>query len=205
MRDIGKNIRQLRIEQNMTQDDLAERLFVTRQTVSNYETGKSRPGVDMLVTIAEVLETDIQTVIYGPEPKNPRIRRLVIAMILTAVLGLAIWILNPTAEELARNQYSVGLRYFLSMILKPMFYLAMGWTAAQTLGMALKKKPLCGIWTRWIGLIFALTILIWLGFSSWYFSGQAPAWMSRAAYAVYVFFYRISVPYHAVFLLPGAA
>ena len=37
MRDIGKNIRQLRTEKNMTQDELARKLFVTRQTVSNYE------------------------------------------------------------------------------------------------------------------------------------------------------------------------
>ena len=48
MRDIGKNIRQLRIRRNMTQDDLARALFVTRQTVSNYETGKSRPDIEML-------------------------------------------------------------------------------------------------------------------------------------------------------------
>ena len=41
MRDIGKNIKHLRIAQEMTQDQLAERLFVTRQTVSNYENGKS--------------------------------------------------------------------------------------------------------------------------------------------------------------------
>ena len=40
MRDIGKNIRDLRIRSNMTQDELAQKLFVTRQTVSNYETGK---------------------------------------------------------------------------------------------------------------------------------------------------------------------
>ncbi|HIR10446.1 MAG TPA: helix-turn-helix transcriptional regulator, partial [Candidatus Avoscillospira stercoripullorum] len=38
MRDIGKNIRTLRIRRGLTQDELAEALFVTRQTVSNYET-----------------------------------------------------------------------------------------------------------------------------------------------------------------------
>ena len=42
MRDIGKNIRDLRKRQNMTQDELAARLFVTRQTVSNYENGRTR-------------------------------------------------------------------------------------------------------------------------------------------------------------------
>ena len=80
MRDIGKNIRQLRTGKNMTQDELAEKLFVTRQTVSNYETGKSRPDVDTLVKISEILDTDIHQVIYGPEPvKLTRdVRRLLI-------------------------------------------------------------------------------------------------------------------------------
>lgn len=41
MRDIGKNIREIRQRKNLTQDQLAQRLFVTRQTISNYETGDS--------------------------------------------------------------------------------------------------------------------------------------------------------------------
>lgn len=41
MRDIGKNIRTLRTRRGLSQDQLAEALHVTRQTVSNYETGVS--------------------------------------------------------------------------------------------------------------------------------------------------------------------
>lgn len=41
MRDIGKNIRDLRQQSHLTQEELAERLFVTRQTISNYENGVS--------------------------------------------------------------------------------------------------------------------------------------------------------------------
>ena len=65
MRDIGKNIRTLRIRRGLTQDELAEALFVTRQTVSNYETGRSRPDVEMLLKIAKVLEADILHLLYG--------------------------------------------------------------------------------------------------------------------------------------------
>lgn len=53
MRDIGKNIRYLRESKGLTQDQLAEKLFVTRQTVSNYETGRTRPDVDMIVSITD--------------------------------------------------------------------------------------------------------------------------------------------------------
>ena len=41
MRDIGKNIRSLRQKRNISQDQLAQMLHVTRQTISNYETGVS--------------------------------------------------------------------------------------------------------------------------------------------------------------------
>lgn len=41
MRDIGKNIRSLRQKRNISQDQLAQMLHVTRQTISNYETGLS--------------------------------------------------------------------------------------------------------------------------------------------------------------------
>ena len=102
MRDIGKNIRDLRQARNMTQDDLAERLFVTRQTVSNYETGRTKPDVDMLVRIAEVLEIDINALLYGlPQPpeRKREIRKLVLAVCLVLILlplyywagGLADW------------------------------------------------------------------------------------------------------------------
>lgn len=42
MEDIGKNIRALRVRKKLSQDQLAQILHVTRQTVSNYETGRSR-------------------------------------------------------------------------------------------------------------------------------------------------------------------
>ena len=41
MRDISKNIRDVRLRRGMSQEQLAQALHVTRQTVSNYETGVS--------------------------------------------------------------------------------------------------------------------------------------------------------------------
>lgn len=54
MRDIGKNIRELRLRAGFSQDELAERLFVTRQTVSNYENGRTRPDVEQILHLAEI-------------------------------------------------------------------------------------------------------------------------------------------------------
>ena len=74
MSNIGKNIRAARVRRDMTQDDLAERLHVSRQTVSNYETGRSRPDVEMLLAAAKELEVDVQVLLYG-EPLRPERRR----------------------------------------------------------------------------------------------------------------------------------
>ena len=60
MRDIGKNIRDLRQMLLLTQEELAEQLFVTRQTVSNYENGRTRPDVDQILRLAEIFDTDVQ-------------------------------------------------------------------------------------------------------------------------------------------------
>ena len=45
MASVGKHIKHLRTARNMTQEQLAERLFVTRQAVSAWETEKALPDV----------------------------------------------------------------------------------------------------------------------------------------------------------------
>ena len=42
MCDIGANIRRARVRRKLTQDDLAQTVHTTRQTISNYETGVSQ-------------------------------------------------------------------------------------------------------------------------------------------------------------------
>ena len=55
MASISKNIKRLRKENNLTQDALAEKLFVTRQTISYWETGRNQPTLDMLGDLAAAL------------------------------------------------------------------------------------------------------------------------------------------------------
>ena len=65
MASVGKHIRRIRTEQHLTQEELAEKLFVTRQAVSAWETGKALPDVETLERIAAALEVDMTEVIYG--------------------------------------------------------------------------------------------------------------------------------------------
>lgn len=62
---VGENIKKIRVEKRMTQEELAEKLSVTRQAISNYETGKTQPDIETLNKIASIFEVSIEEVIYG--------------------------------------------------------------------------------------------------------------------------------------------
>ena len=61
----AENLKKIRQDQGYTQEILAEKLNVVRQTVSKWEKGLSLPDVDMLSKIANVLETDVNILLDG--------------------------------------------------------------------------------------------------------------------------------------------
>ena len=62
---VGRTIRRFREAKGLTQEQLAERLCVTRQAVSNWENEKTQPDIDTLHKIAQVLEVSVEELIYG--------------------------------------------------------------------------------------------------------------------------------------------
>lgn len=67
---VGKNIKKYREGKKMTQEDLAARLCVTRQAVSNWENEKTQPDIETLQKIAQILEVSIEEIIYGDKKEN---------------------------------------------------------------------------------------------------------------------------------------
>lgn len=63
---LAENIKAIRKQRGMTQEELATRLNVVRQTVSKWEKGLSVPDADLLKRIAEMLETDVSTLLGAP-------------------------------------------------------------------------------------------------------------------------------------------
>jgi len=68
---LGENIKRLRKDRGMTQEELAIRLNVVRQTVSKWEKGLSVPDADMLQRLAEALEVDITQLLGTPASYTP--------------------------------------------------------------------------------------------------------------------------------------
>ena len=52
--DIGKKLKEKRLEENYTQKELAEILHVSRQTISSWEVGRTYPDLDVLIAISEL-------------------------------------------------------------------------------------------------------------------------------------------------------
>lgn len=63
--ELGKQIKTYRQEAQLSQEELADRIYVSRQTVSNWETGKSYPDVNSLVLLSEVFNISLDKLIKG--------------------------------------------------------------------------------------------------------------------------------------------
>ena len=60
---LNENIKAVRKTRGLSQEELAIKLNVVRQTISKWENGLSVPDSDMLITISEVLETPVSTLL----------------------------------------------------------------------------------------------------------------------------------------------
>ena len=137
MKDIGKNIKAIRRAKGMTQNELAEALYVTRQTVSNYENNRSHPDLDMLLKIAEIFEADVNTVIYGPSlPQNKKAAYKWAAFSLgaTAICFLFYFTVNAVFDRVDYG-YMFSVRSINRLAVFPVSMFLLGWTLLCILGL----------------------------------------------------------------------
>lgn len=188
MRNIGKNIKLLRIQKNMTQDELAQALFVTRQTVSNYETGRSRPDVDMLLRMAEIWQVDANTVLYGPPVQEDQKRKycsLAISVGIALLTGLLLlWLYSWSKEVASRTYYQMPV-FLTNVWARPAWLLLAGWTAMHILCLTRNTKTLvlpAARYIKWgiLALILSYVILM-LPHSVWMVSCEVELWLRRRA------------------------
>ena len=62
---LGKQIKLHRQEAQLSQEELANRVYVSRQTISNWENDKSYPDVNSLVLLSEIFQTSLDNLIKG--------------------------------------------------------------------------------------------------------------------------------------------
>lgn len=103
MSKISKSIKKFRTAAGLTQSELSEKMFVSRQTISSWENGRTQPDIDSLTKLSQTLCISVEELIYGEKPKltedvrNDKARKTIItifsvvASLLVAVGGVLIF------------------------------------------------------------------------------------------------------------------
>ncbi len=63
--ELGNQIKKYRQEAQLSQEELANRVYVSRQTISNWENDKSYPDVNSLVLLGEIFQISLDKLIKG--------------------------------------------------------------------------------------------------------------------------------------------
>lgn len=63
--ELGKQIKKYRTTLNLSQEELADKIYVSRQTISNWENDKNYPDIKSLVLMSEVFQVSLDHLIKG--------------------------------------------------------------------------------------------------------------------------------------------
>ena len=69
---IGKFIAKCRKEQNLTQEELAEKLNITYKAVSKWECGKSLPDASIMLDLCSILKINVNDLLSGEKIDNDK-------------------------------------------------------------------------------------------------------------------------------------
>ncbi len=69
----GEKLKKLRSDHQLTQDELAEKIYVTRTAISKWETDKGYPSIDSLKQLSNLFEVSIDELISDSDIENKRL------------------------------------------------------------------------------------------------------------------------------------
>lgn len=99
MNDFGKIIKEIRKNNNLTQKELADKLFVTYQAVSKWENNKSIPDIAILQKISELYNIDLNNLTNTNNKKSNKLYLLIIIIILILLSSIGILYLNNHSHD----------------------------------------------------------------------------------------------------------
>lgn len=187
MNTFDKNLKRLRSQRNLKQEDLADQLHVTRQTVSGWETGRRQPDLDTLKKLADVLDVDLHELIYGDKPgAYPRFQRkyVIFTMVsgsIAAALLLFRLLLWPDLQITANTHHWGPFLTICTILLPQVEAAALGSLIPGLIQLFLpvRLNKQSRLWCLTLGLTALLPVIFyWLGvrpFSRWILSWTGSA------------------------------
>lgn len=104
---IHYNLRQLRLNCGMTQEQVAEKVGITRQALSSYESGRTHPDIDMLIRLGEIYGTDLDGILYGQERKLKAIRCVNLVAVIVLVLLTVLTVFSSSFLLMANRLFPI--------------------------------------------------------------------------------------------------
>jgi len=205
MHVIAKNIARLRKRNALSQEQLAQRLHVTRQAVSHWETGRTQPDVDTLMAIADALDTDLTEILYGERPNQTSAsyakKRYVVAASALGAVVVTLIVLTVALQPLMERSYwrfeSMAYVWF-NAYGRPLLYACIAGFALSLISIWRDLRIRKQMWRRicfWVGIaLFAVYALWMLGGLSGIFPINI-GWLGLLSFVS-------DMP--VVFLIPGA-
>lgn len=133
MTSVGKNLKNIRKKNDLTQDELAEKLSVTRQAVSNWENGKTEPDIETLTKIAQIFDISIDELVDGIPKGIKELRgkksHLYIGIGFTVfyvISSLLMIIFEKPLHDYVNSTYDVFYSAFSVLVWKPLTVFSAG-------------------------------------------------------------------------------
>ena len=163
MNRFSQNLRRVRCQAGLTQQQLADRLHVTRQSVSSWELGRTEPDFETAGRLAEIFGTSVSSLLGEDEkPPYPRFQKrfvlgfAVCAGLLLAVSGLELG-LFAYWRKLLLHDYSPALYAALwKLFVPPLLWYASG--VGAVCFFAMWSSVRCGKQARLALLLAALAL-----------------------------------------------
>ena len=123
---IAEKIKQLRKDNSMTQEDLAEKLKVSRQTISKWETSVTIPDADNIVAISKLFNiTTDELLDYRVETVQKKKQFIMdMAVLLFGIIGFIVFAIllmtnqiDETSSVITINGYGIAAILFLILII----------------------------------------------------------------------------------------
>ncbi len=122
--DVGIRIKKYREKQNISQDKLAEKIFVSRQTISNWENDKSYPDIKSLMMLSNIFDVSLDDFMKGDiEEMGKIIDKQAIKKfnVMSYIFGTELLILAITAYPLFKVEGNIGVIIWISFFVITFF------------------------------------------------------------------------------------
>ena len=175
MASIHTFLKEIRIEKGLTQEEVADRIGLTRQAISGYESGKRQPGIDILMKLAEIYDVSMETILYGKKDaaEKRQVKRIAVIVaaiflvlqMLTGVLSTLSFVLYPLEEGIVPpEQIEVMEKHFeLSLMAgrtERAASIALILGSIVVMGIDLSNK-VSFLWKRKLGFFLAVLGISW--------------------------------------------